>query len=180
MRYVALLRGINVGGNNIIKMVELKACFEKMGCTNVSTYIQSGNVVFDAKEKKRETLTKNIEHTLSKQFGYTAVVVIVSHAELKKIVSTAPNGFGTKPDLYRYDVVFIKPPLKSAAAIQDIRTRDGVDLVVAGRGVLYFSRLIKNVSKSYMSKIVLLPVYKQMTIRNWNTTSKILGLMEKE
>lgn len=177
-RYVALLRGINVGGNNIIKMTDLKASFEKMGFQNVSTYIQSGNVLFSSDKTDNEALSDKIEQALSKAFAYTSKVVLVSHTNLSKVVNEAPPGFGAEPDLYRYDVLFLKPPLTPSVAMEKISLRDGVDQVWQGEGVLYFSRLITKAGQSYLNKLLGLSIYKQMTVRNWNTTSKLLVLTE--
>ncbi len=69
-----MLRGINVGGNNIIKMADLKACFERMGFSNVSTYIQSGNVIFESTKKDAARLEKKIETSLSEAFRYDSRV----------------------------------------------------------------------------------------------------------
>ncbi len=76
-RYLALLRGINVGGNNIIAKDDLRACFESTGATNVVTYIQSGNILFDSGKMKPDTLTKKIERALSKRFDYDAQAVSI-------------------------------------------------------------------------------------------------------
>jgi len=179
MKYLALLRGINVGGNNIIKMIALKTCFEKLGFSDVVTFIQSGNVIFSSPEKDTESLCAKIEHGLSKTFGYTACVVIVKQQELKRVVESAPKGFGTEPAAYRYDAIFVKKPLTVKQAIKDIPYKDGIDEVHTGKDVIYYSRLLSKATQSRMSKIVLLPIYKQMTIRNWNTTQKLLALMEK-
>jgi uncharacterized protein (DUF1697 family) len=177
-RYLALLRGINVGGNNIIKMVDLKACFEKLGFSDVATYIQSGNVLFSAAEQDEEHITHIIERGLAKEFNKHIPVVVVSHARLKATITGAPRGFGAKPDEYRYDVIFLKKPLTVKEAMQGISIKEGVDQTHAGKGALYFSRLTKKATQSRLSKIVALPMYKNITIRNWNTTTKLLGLME--
>lgn len=178
--YIAFLRGINVGGNNIIKMVDLKACFENMGFKDVATYIQSGNVLFTATDQTQEDLTNTIEKALEAQFNAKIRVVTVSYKQLKETVSAAPRGFGQEPAKYRYDVIFLKKPLTAQEAIQGVLCRDGVDQAYAGKDVLYFSRLISKVTQSKMSRIITLPSYQSMTIRNWNTTSKLLALMEKE
>lgn len=177
MKYLALLRGINVGGNNIIKMVDLKICFEKLGLKDVRTFIQSGNVLFSSTGRP-DALCKKIETALSKTFGYKASVVLTTQTELQLVVVSAPKGFGKNHLLYRYDVLFLKQPLTSTQAIKDVPVKEGVDTVYAGKGVLYFSRLISKATQSRLSKIVGLPIYKQMTIRNWNTTTKLLTLME--
>lgn len=178
--YLALLRGINVGGKNIIKMADLKACFESIGFSNVTTYIQSGNVVFASPEKDNASLTDKIEKTLSTRFNYTSRLVLVTHPEMKKIVAGAPKGFGDDPDTYRYDVIFLKGPLTPAKAMEQVSVKEGVDQAYQGKYVLYFSRLISRASQSRLTRIISLPVYQNMTIRNWNTTTKLLALMEKE
>jgi uncharacterized protein (DUF1697 family) len=175
-RYLTLLRGINVGGNNIIKMVDLKACFEEMGFTNVVTYIQSGNVLFDSEESDINRLTTRIEQILSEQFSYASRVVLIPQAKLHRIIQTAPEGFGDFPVEYRYDVIFLKPPVSAAEALSNIKTKEGVDFVTAGDGVLYFSRLSSMSSQSQMNKMIGTAIYKAMTIRNWNTTTKLAEL----
>jgi len=97
---------------------------------------------------------------------------------LKSAVQNAPKGFGQEPEKYRYDVLFIKEPLTSKEAIKQIATKDGVDFATAGDNVIYFSRLIEQITKSQINKIVGSPIYKNITIRNWNTTTKLLTLIE--
>ena len=177
--YVALLRGINVGGNNLIKMPALKACFEAQGLCDVATYIQSGNVLFTVAGSDNLALCRRIEQALTKTFGYESRVVIRSRDELKSIVGKAPKGFGSKPAAYRYDVIFLREPVTAAEAMKSVTAHPEVDQVFAGKGALYFSRLISKASKSHLSRIVGKPVYKDMTIRNWNTTSKLLELIEQ-
>ena len=177
-QYVALLRGINVGGKNLIRMADLKASFEDQGFQNVATYIASGNVLFDSGERSATKLTQAIEKTLTKRFGYEAAVVVRSHAQLRNIVEKAPKGFGSQPSRYRSDVLFLKPPLSAGAIIDTIATKEGVDQVHAGPGALYFSRLTSKATSSRLGQIVYLPVYKKLTIRSWGTTVKLRELMD--
>jgi len=177
-RYVALLRGINVGGNNIIKMTALKACFEKQGFADVVTYIQSGNVLFSARASLAAKLALGIEAALAAAFNYKASIVLRSEKELRAIIARAPAGFGTQPDKYRYDVIFLKAPLTAATALKDVPMKPGVDQAHAGPGVLYFSRLIAKATSSRLGKVAALPMYKSITIRNWNTTTKLLQLLD--
>ena len=177
-RYLVLLRGINVGGKNIIKMADLKASFEAMSFSNVQTYIQSGNVVFQSEDKDKAAITAKIEKGLSKRFNFEAKVVVVSQKELAAIIKAAPEGFGQDDVNFRYDVIFLKEPLTPKEAMQSVKIREGVDTAHAGKQALYFSRLISRASQSYLTKIIGLPVYQNMTIRNWNTTTKLLALME--
>ena len=177
--YVALLRGINVGGSNLIRMADLKACFEAQGFHDAATYIQSGNVVFSTGGAAHDALTRKIEQALSKTFAYESRVVVRSLAEMRAIVRRAPKGFGAQPDTYRYDVIFLKQPLTADEAMKSVTAKPGVDRASAGEGVLYFSRLTSRATQSHLTRIIGTPAYKSMTIRNWNTTAKLLELMER-
>lgn len=174
--HLALLRGINVGGNNIIKMTALKEAFEKIGFESVQTYIQSGNVVFAASDTE-ETLEAKIEKALSKAFSYDCRAMVVSKKKLQQIVDEAPRGFGKEPEKYRYDVIFLKKPLTPTKALAASEVREGVDEASAGKHAVYFKRLIAKATHSKLPKIIGKPEYKYMTIRNWNTTAKLLALM---
>ena len=176
--YLALLRGINVGGRNVIRMAELRNCFEDEGFRDVVSYIQSGNVIFRSASSGLSTLTVRIEGMLAAAFDYKAKVALRSRRQMRTVVEEAPAGFGTRPDVYRYDVLFLMDPLTAAAAMEHVRTRPGVDEAWAGEGVLYFSRLIDKASRSHLSRIASMPVYQSMTIRNWNTTTRLLQLMD--
>ena len=173
-RYVALLRGINVGGKNLIKMPALKSCFEANGFEDVVTYIQSGNVVFASRETRAVGLTRRIEAMLAETFGYQATVVVRNRTQMRAIVERAPKGFGAEPARYRYDVIFLKQPLTAKVAMKSVPTKPGVDEAHAGTGVLYFSRSIEKATQSRLNKIVSSPIYPNVTIRNWNTTTKLV------
>ena len=175
--YVALLRGINVGGKNLIKMAALRACLEENGFGEVTTYIQSGNVVFSSAETSQTKLTARIEGILDAAFDYESNVILRSRKQMQDVVKNKPPGFGADASKYRYDVIFLKSPLTAAQALKDVPTREGVDRAYAGKGVLYFSRLTRRATQSRLSKIVGMPVYQRVTIRNWNTTTKLTELM---
>lgn len=178
-QYLALLRGINVGGGNIIKMTDLKACFEKSKLENVATYIQSGNVLFETAETDRAKLVRKLEQALSKTFSpYQARIVVCSHAQLKRVAREAPKGFGSQPQTYRYDVIYLREPLTASEAMRHVSLKPGVDEGFVGPDVLYFSRLTARASQSHLTRIMGLPVYQDMTIRNWNTTTKLLARMD--
>ncbi len=178
MDHVALLRGINVGGKNPVPMAALRDVFAEIGATDVATYIQSGNVLFDGGRTGAAAWTTRIEAALSERFGYQATVVVRSGGELRTTVADAPHGFGDDPDAYRYDVLFLKEPLTAATAMQHVETRDGVDVVVAGTSVLYFSRVTARATQSRMSRIVGTPIYPRLTIRNWRTTTTLLAMLD--
>ena len=156
--YVALLRGINVGGKNLIKMTELKLCLEDAGFKDVHTYIQSGNVLFRAAGSEQVRLTKQIEDALSKTFNYQSRVVVRSLKQMKDIVTHAPKGFGSDPATYRYDVIFLKEPLTAAEAMKNVAMKEGVDQAFAGKGVLYFLRLSSRATESKLARIISMPM----------------------
>ena len=176
-RYVALLRGINVGGRNPVAMADLRAAFETEGYNAVSTYIQSGNVLFES-DAPSDSLEDELEAMLERRLGFPLVVVVRSHRQLRNIVDKAPNGFGAAPDTYHSDVIFLKGPLSSRQAMRVVELREGVDQAWTGSGVLYFARVSARRTQSRMSRIVGTPEYQQMTIRSWTTTTKLLGLLE--
>ncbi|HVV83747.1 MAG TPA: DUF1697 domain-containing protein [Kofleriaceae bacterium] len=175
-RYVALLRGINVGGKNIIKMAALAACFEANGFRGVSTFIQSGNVLFDG-DGAAAALARRLEAMLGDAFGYRASVVLRTRAQVAQVIDRAPAGFGDEPDRYRYDVFFLKAPLTAADALATVPVREGVDATHAGPGVLYATRLIRKAAQSRIARLTAMPIYQQMTIRNWATTTRLHALL---
>jgi len=176
--YVALLRAINVGGRNRIAMPALKRRFEEAGFENVATYIQSGNVLFRAPGPSSQ-LAPRIEEMLGSAFDYPGRIVLRTHARMRGIVERAPKGFGAEPSAYRYDVIFLREPMTARAALKQLPIRPDVDDVHAGAGVLYASRLISRASESRLSRIVTLPAYQSITIRTWNTATKLLRMMDE-
>ena len=90
MIYIALLRSINVGGKNIIKMAELKTVFENLGFRNVQTYIQSGNVLFTSDREDDQQLRAEIEATIGNTFGFPVAVILRTLDELVTIISDCP------------------------------------------------------------------------------------------
>ena len=177
-RCVALLRGINVGGRNAVKMADLKACLEADGHTEVRTYTQSGNVLFTA-DAPVKTLEERLEAALEARFGIPLMVVVRTHRQIRAVVADAPPGFGAEPDRFHSDAIFLRSPLTAAQAMKVVHVRDGVDQAWPGKGVLYFSRLSAERTKSKLNKIMGTPEYKQMTIRSWSTTTKLLALLDE-
>jgi uncharacterized protein (DUF1697 family) len=178
MKYVALLRGINVGGNNAVKMSDLKVAFEKLGHTSVRTYINSGNVVFESNEKSIAKLTKDLEEVISSTFTYEARVLVKSHPQMKVIVENVPEEWNTRTDIRCY-VSFIMEPVQMEDAVKEVDLRDGIDFLKVGPGALYMTTMVSGLTKSAFNKLIGKKVYQDMTMRNYNTTKKILGLMEE-
>jgi uncharacterized protein (DUF1697 family) len=176
-RCVALLRGINVGGRNKVAMADLRAAFEDAGFDSVRTYIQSGNVTFRT-TGSTTSLESDLEKMLERRFKVPLVVVVRSHAQIRNVVDSAPDGFGANPTTYHSDSIFLKKPLTSKQAMKVVAVREGVDRAWPGHGVIYFERLSARRTESRLSRIVGKPEYQQMTIRNWATTTKILNLLD--
>jgi uncharacterized protein (DUF1697 family) len=174
VKYVALLRGINVGGRNLVPMADLRAAFEEDGHADVRTYIQSGNVLFSSRRAVREP---DLEAMLERRFGTPLVVVLRSLRQLRATVEGAPDGFGEQPKSFHSDVLFLKGPLTSRQAMRVVQLRDGVDQAWPGKGVVYFQRDSARRTQSRMNTIVGTPEYKRMTIRSWSTTAKLLALL---
>lgn len=178
MKYVALLRGINVGGNSLVKMANLKACFENMGFSDVATYINSGNVIFRTDRKNNIELVEEIEKALLKDCGFEIKIAIISHNRLKKIITGVPS-LWKRDDVRKY-ISFVIPPSTVDQVIREIEVRDGIDFVEKGDGVIYMTTLLEGLMKSSFKKLIGKKIYKEMTMRNVNTGQKILAIMEKE
>jgi uncharacterized protein (DUF1697 family) len=177
LKYLALLRGINVGGNNLINMADLRQCLEDTGFNKVSTYIQSGNVLFESSARDPARVAGKMERALSARFGYTALVVLLSEEELEAVIEGAPEHFGTDPESYRYDVIFLRSPFQAPEVLPTVKLKPGVDEAFANQHAIYCWRLISKASQSSLPKLIAHPAYKSMTIRNWNTTSKLHQLI---
>jgi len=176
--YVALLRGINVGGRNKVRMADLAAAFRAHGLADVRTYIQSGNVLFSSDAPHRASLASDVEALLSREFGLSTVVALRSHEELRRIVAEAPVGFGSAPREQLCDVLFLLPPLTPGDVLDQLSLREDVDEAAAGTDVVYFGRLAARRTQSRLSRIMSLPLYRHLTIRSWGTTTKLLALLE--
>lgn len=177
--YLALLRGINVGGKNKVPMAGLKALLEEIGLEDVSTYIASGNAMFRSKLAAK-TIARKIEDGLTSTFKLDdelVKVLVLSHAELKAVIDKRPKGFGDQPDKYHSDAVFLMD-IDRDEAFALFKPRDGVDRVWPGEAMIYSQRLSAERTKSRLSKIMESSLYKSMTIRSWQTTKKLLELLE--
>jgi uncharacterized protein (DUF1697 family) len=178
--YVILMRGINVGGKNKIPMAELKLRLEELGFEDVVTYVQSGNVVLRS-DLDAAALSAKIEDMLPKKFKLdspTVRVAALEHRTFEKIVAQAPEDFGKDSTSYRYNVIFLMD-YSPTEAMKQIDAREGVDAVWQGDNAIYFRYSVPNASKSRLSRIAQQPMYQSITIRNWNTTTRLLRLLEE-
>jgi len=171
--FVALLRGINVGGRNPVRMSDLADVFREASFDDVRTHQQSGNVIFASSTRPVESV---IETALEKRFGIPIMVIVRSREELKKIIAKAPQDHDSSR--LRSDVVFLKHPLTAEKALEGMPDlRDGVDSLDAGPGVLYFSRVAAQATKTRFQRVMAMPLFKQMTVRTWKTVKRLSELM---
>lgn len=178
--YLVLLRGINVGGRNPVSMARLRECLEDLGFKNVRTYIASGNVILDSEQEPGE-IQARIEDVLPRAFDLhddVIRVLVLSREQLESIIERKPEGFGEKPDQYHSDAIFLMG-IEPAEALAVFDPREGVDRIWPGDGVIYSQRLSSQRTKSRLNRIVGTPAYRSMTIRSWQTTTKLLELMRR-
>ncbi|AFM43162.1 hypothetical protein Desaci_4311 [Desulfosporosinus acidiphilus SJ4] len=177
--YIALLRGINVGGKNVIKMVDLKKVFEAMGLSDVQTYIQSGNVLFKSNEQE-ESLRNRLEHQIEATFGFSVTVVLRTSAELQQLISdypfseeeTAAAAEGSDFES-QYVALLTHEPLKEKIVSLDTYANTNNQFQIIGRDV--FLLLHQSIRNSQLAN----NLYKlgvPATMRNWKTISKIAAL----
>ena len=178
--YVVLIRGINVGGKNKVPMASLKKCLEQLGFSKVSTYIASGNVILES-DKGADEIRTQIEEALPESFKLDdelVRVLVLTCDQLRAVIDNKPQGFGEQPEKFHSDAIFLIG-IESAQVMPLFSPREGVDTVWPGDGVIYSQRLSAQRTKSRLNKIMAAPEYKLMTIRNWNTTTKLLELAER-
>ncbi len=178
MKYVALLRGINVGGKSKIKMSELKLCFEKLGLEDVRTYINSGNVIFTTVKMDQQTLAKEIELEIEEIFRFHVSVVVIDQFSYKRMIESAPKGWGEKEG-WKYNSLFLIPPYNLNEIMTDIGDlKPDIETVIAGEAIIYQALLFTSFGKTSSGKLASRASYKKMTIRNWNTSKKLLELVQ--
>lgn len=176
--FVALLRGVNVGGNNMISMRELKASFEGMGFTQVSTYINSGNIIFTAKENDARKLETKIERMLAKEYDLNSKVVIRTLSEMEELVQSLPRSWNGDTD-WRYNVIFLRHTIDSEKILDDLPARDDIEEIVYRPGALLWSALVSDINRTTWAKFATRKTYQDTTVRNLNTTKKLYELMKK-
>ena len=176
--FVALLRGVNVGGNNMISMSSLKQSFEGVGFTDVTTYINSGNIIFTTKENDARKLELKVEQMLSKEYGLGSKVVVRSLAEMEKLVKSLPSHWDGD-SRWRYNVMFLRHTIDSEKVLTDLPFNSEVEQVVYRPGTLLWSAQLSDVNRTNMQKLSSKKIFQDMTVRNLNTTKKLCELMKK-
>ncbi|UKS25431.1 DUF1697 domain-containing protein [Paenibacillus sp. HWE-109] len=173
--YIGLLRGINVGGKNMIKMAELKKTLEAMGLVQVQTYLQSGNVLFQADEES-DSLRHRMEQEIGRVTGISPTVVLRTAEEFQAIIAACPYDADTLQEGHSIQISILTeiPPPQTAEMLAKGKSSND-EFEIHGRDIYYLfrqsvldSKLASNIQK----------LGDTATTRNWNTISK-LGAMAK-
>ena len=177
MIYVAFLRGINVGGHNMVSMTALKASFEKLGFTGVTTYINSGNVIFSSLERDPGALESTIDRMLERTYKLKGRTVVRSTREMAKVVRALEKQPAPDAD-WKCNVIFLRSTIDPKATVKTIPLNAEIERVVCAPGTWLWFVSVRGFGRSAMMKIGRSPLYREMTVRNVNTTKAVLALMQ--
>jgi len=174
-RYVALLRGINVSGQKLIKMEELRKHFELPGFSNIVTYIQSGNVLFDTKEKKQDLIRKQIEDQLIVKLGYAVPVIVRSIEEIGEAIANNPFDTPVGAGKARLYVSFLSGyPNEQLIELIESFSYEMEKVKVVNREVYLLTESYG--STKFPNTFIEKKLGVQSTVRNWNTVNKLTEL----
>lgn len=167
MRYIVLLRGINVGGKNKVEMVRLKRLLQSLGYTNIGTYLNSGNAMFDSEENQN-----NIEKILSKafeeEFGFSTPILIKSKSEITAIADSIPDEWLNDKD-QKTDVAYLFADIDYEEVLDEIPVKTEYAEIIYVKGAVIWHIMKKDYSRSQLNKLIGRKIYQQMTVRNVNT-----------
>ncbi len=174
-RYVALLRGINIGGHRL-QMAELRKLFESFGCADVTTYIQTGNVLFGSVQQSAERLTAVLEQKLVDALGYAPAVFVLRPADLSKVIAQSPFSTDEMADDVKRYVSFLPRALTAAEkrAIEALEV-DG-ESYYAGDRVIYTAFRGPTLDSAMGKGLLEKTLKAKLTVRNWAVTCKLAEL----
>jgi uncharacterized protein (DUF1697 family) len=173
VRYVALLRGINVGGSNKVAMAELRETVARIGGEDVRTYINSGNVIFDHRGRSPARLASKVEQAIADDLGVEIKVLVVTASELGRIADSIPGSWSNDREM-RSDVIFLWEDLDTPEVLEDLPIREGIDEVRYVPGAVLWRIDTADRNRSGKGKLVGSAIYRSMTIRNVNTVRKLV------
>ena len=178
VRYLALLRGINVGGKTLVKMADLKACVEGLGFDNVSTYIASGNVLFENAERDTAKLETKIERAIEKRFRVAVKVVVLDRSAYARIVKAIPKAWVGDAGI-RANVAFVRRGTDAKQIVRELEPDPAIEQVKAVDGAILWATKRTALNRSVMRKLIAGAAYKELTVRNLNTTLKLQELLRR-
>ena len=176
MVYVALLRGINVGGKNIIEMKQLKELVQNKGFEKVATYINSGNLIFTDTVYTANQIRAILEEAVRERFGLDIKILLRSLEQFRRMMDKLPPHWRNDSES-RCDILFLEDGLESAAVMQELVIKPWIDTVISAPGALLWWIPKSSVTKSGLLRLLGTALYKSMTIRNVNTVRKLYALM---
>lgn len=172
MKYLLLLRGINVGGKNKVSMKILKEQLEKLGFKNVEYYLNSGNIIFDS-ENEKNYIIEDINKILLEYFNLSIELILISKDKIEKISENAPDWW-LKDCSQKYNIIFINDSIHNKEIINEIeKNKPSNEKMYNYDNLIYWSMPIETTSNKRLSQFV----NKSMTIRNSHTVSKLIDLM---
>jgi len=176
MKYIALLRGINVGGNNKVSMADLKTCFEALRFENVRTYINSGNVIFDSEKTDKIEIVEMCEGVIEEKFGFRIVCSVIRAKELHEALDNAPPWWGID-DGVKHNALFVIAPATANEVVKEVGpAKPEYEKVAAFEPIIFWSAPLETFGRTRYNKIVGTKTYGSITIRNANTTKKLAEL----
>ncbi len=176
--YIAFLRGINISGKNKIVMSELKEKFEQINFTDVSTYLNSGNVIFSSENDNIAELKHSIEEMIYKEFGLSISVYIIDREHLEDILENAPKWWGTE-DKDQYDNLIFILSSDTAEEICDLvgQPSKGLETIEVFDDVIFWTFDRKAYQKcNWWKKTAGAGIAEKLTIRTANTVRKMCKL----
>jgi len=176
-RYVALLRGVNIGPRNRVAMPALREALEEAGFEDVRTYVQSGNIALTSRAKP-ETVRRKVERVVAERFGLEIAVVVRTRAELAAVVKRNPlRKVATEPKRYQVSFLSGKPSAKIVRELEEAAAA-GERVVVSGREVYAWHPQTVARSKLW-AKLAGKTLGVTATSRNWTTVEALLELAGK-
>lgn len=181
MKYIALLRGINISGKNKISMPELKKLLEENNYQNVSTYLNSGNIIFECNIDNKETIMDNIHTLIKTKFLLDIPVYITTDKELENILNNSPKWWGSSNKEIYDNLIFIIPPTKYGEIYNTIGSpKEGLEQIEEYNNCIFWSFDLNNYRKSnWWVKTASTDIKDKITIRTANTMRKILEICQK-
>ena len=181
IKYIALLRGINISGKNKISMSELKLELEKNKYQNVSTYLNSGNVIFESNINNKETIMKDIYKIIKNKFNLEVPIFVMTSLELEDILNNSPKWWGTDNKEIYDNLIFIITPTKYEDVYNTIgEPKEDIEKIKEYNNSIFWSYDLKNYRKSnWWSKTASTNISDKITIRTANTMKKILEICKR-
>ncbi len=174
-RYLAFLRGINVSGQKLIKMVDLKNHLEDMGLKKVQTYIQSGNVCFEYKDQHTDELSERIEQGLQERLGYHVPVIVRTWAEINDLIARDPFQSIEKTGDLKLYVCFPDQPSENIPVLPVVSEKEGLEIIgIDDRFAFVVSKPVGKGRYGFPNNFIEKELKITATSRYWKTLLKMV------